>query len=422
MTHDEDVGQLAPPNRPSTGLERNPMLNTILQQQDDYFFADDERLISVLAWIRNHADQLRRYGSEARLKARLPLACVELLRSGGLFDLALNVERGGKGLTSAAQARALEELATIDASIAWCVMIGMDSGIYQGFLSPAIRTEIFPHAGIISAGWIHPQGLAIDLGNGTCRVNGRWQFGSGIDHADVILGGVRFATKEGSDDWTWRIVILDKADIKIEESWNTWGLQGSGSQHYHADNVIVRLERTITLLDPKVEGPLNRPHDAIVRKMAGIPLGVAVGAITAVASEVGRKTAELRSAREHPNDRVLNTIGRLTAELVALRSAVYSTLQSAWNIYKEASTTPDERNAALVATAAIRQRSFQTSRSLVIAAGDLLGAQAVYTAAGDLGARLSDLNVMAQHAVGQESLLDLAGNRILGGEASGPII
>lgn len=398
------------------------MLNTILRQQDNYFFANDERLTSVLAWIQNYADMLRIYGREARLNARLSPACVDLLRAGGLFDLALHVDRGGKGLTSAAQARALEELATIDGSIAWCVMIGMDSGIYQGFLSPAIRAEVFPHPGIISAGWIHPQGSAIDLGDGTCRVSGRWQFGSGIDNADVILGGVRFATKESPDDWTWRIAIFDKADVEIEDSWNTWGLQGSGSQHYHADNVIVPLERTIALLDPKVEGPLNRPHDGIVRKMAGIPLGVAVGALLTVVTGVGKKVTALRTAREHPNERVLHTIGRLTAELVALRSAVYSTLQSAWNIYKEESTTPDEQSAALVATAAIRQRAFQTSRTLVIAAGDLLGAQAVYTTTGDLGARLSDLNVMTQHSVGQESLLDLAGNRILGGEASGPII
>lgn len=398
------------------------MLNTILQQQDDYFFSDDESLASVLAWIKNHAEQLRIFSHEARRIARLPEACVELLRAGGLFDLALHVDQGGKGLTSAAQARALEELAAIDGSIAWCVMIGLDSGIYQGFLAPKIRSEVFPRPGIISAGWIHPQGVALDLGDGTCRVSGRWQFGSGIDHADVIFGGVRFATSEGSNNWTWRIAILDKADVEIENSWDTWGLQGSGSQHYRADNAVVRLERTFTLYDPKVISPLNRPHDGIVRKMAGIPLGVAAGALATVVTAIGKKAAALRSSREHVNERVQYTVGRISAELIALRSAVYSTLQSAWDVYQSENTTAAEQSAALVATAAIRQRSFQVSRSLVLAAGDLLGAQAVYTAAGDLGARLSDLNVMAQHSVGQESLLDLAGHRILGGETSGPII
>ncbi|MFC3395052.1 hypothetical protein [Brenneria rubrifaciens] len=63
------------------------MLDTILRQQDDYFFAGDERLASILAWIRNYADMLRIYGREARLHARLSSACVELLRAGGLFEV-----------------------------------------------------------------------------------------------------------------------------------------------------------------------------------------------------------------------------------------------------------------------------------------------------------------------------------------------
>lgn len=398
------------------------MLTTILQQQDSYFFADDERLAPVLDWIREHRDELRAHGTQARRHARLPDACVELLRDAGMFDLALSVEDGGQGLTSASQARALEELAAVDGSIAWCVMIGMDSGIYRGFLDPAVRSEVFPHPGLVSAGWIHPQGTAIDLGDGTCRVSGRWQFGSGIDHADVILGGVRFAPKEGSDDWTWRIAVLDRTDVEIEDSWDTWGLQGSGSQHYLANNVIVPIERTFSLHEPRAEGPLYLPHDAILRKMAGIPLGVAVGALSAVVAGVGKKVSAMRSAGEHPNDRVLSTVGRLSAELVALRSAVYTTLQSAWEVYGSKHATQNERDAALVSAAAIRQRAFQTSRSLVVDAGDLLGAQAVYTAAGDLGARLSDLNVISQHAVGQQSLLDLAGNRILGGAAAGPFL
>lgn len=398
------------------------MLTTILQQQDSYFFANDERLAPILSWIREHRDELHTHGASARQHARLPAACVELLRGAGIFDLALSVEDGGYGLTSASQARALEELAAIDGSIAWCVMIGMDSGIYRGFLNPSVRAEVFPHTGMVSAGWIHPQGTAIDLGDGTCRVSGRWQFGSGIDHADVVLGGVRFAPEEGSDDRTWRIAVLDRAQVEIEDSWDTWGLQGSGSQHYRADNVVVPIERTFSLHAPSAEGPLYLPHDGILRKMAGIPLGVAVGALSAVVADVGKKVAAMRSSGEHANDRVLGTVGRLTAELVALRSAVYSTLQTAWEVYGSEHATQKEHDAALVSSAAIRQRAFQTSRSLVVDAGDLLGAQAVYTAAGDLGARLSDLNVMAQHAVGQQSLLDLAGNRILGGETAGPFL
>lgn len=301
-------------------------------------------------------------------------------------------------------------------------MIGMDSGIYRGFLDPEVVQNVFPHSAMVSAGWIHPQGTAVDLGDGTCRVSGRWQFGSGIDHADVILGGVRFAAEATPDDWSWRIVVLDLQDVEIENTWDTWGLQGSGSQHYRVENLIVPVERTFSLHDPRTDGPLYRPHDAILRKMAGIPIGVAVGALLTVTSGIGKKMDALRATQQHQNDRVLRTIGRLTTELVSLRASLYSTLQSAWSIYEDGGSTPEEHTAVLVTTAAIRQRAFQVSRAVLVDAGDLLGAQAVYTAAGDLGGRLSDLNVMAQHAVGQQSLLDMVGNRILGGDAAGPFL
>lgn len=397
------------------------MLRTMLQQQDNYFFADDDRLPAVLAWIREHREALRDAAAEARRGGRLPEGCVDLLRSGGLFDLALDPEEGGRGLTSAAQARSLEELGAIDASLAWCVMIGMDSGIYRGFLPASVRAEVFSSPGLVSAGWIHPQGTAVSLGNGTCRVSGRWQFGSGIDHADVVLGGVRYFADD-SEEWTWRIAVLDKQLVEVEETWDTWGLQGSGSQHYRADDLVVPIERTFSLHEPYADGPMHRPHDAILRKMAGIPLGVAVGGLCAVVTGVEKKATALREAGERPNDRVQSTVGRISADLLALRAAVYTSLSIAWDVYQQHSVEQVAQVSALVAAAVVRQRAFQVSRDLMMQAGDLLGAQAVYTAAGDLGARLSDLNVMCQHAVGQQSLLDLAGNRLLGGEAAGPFL
>lgn len=398
------------------------MLNIMLKQQDDYFFKDGDRLSRPLNWITTHRDALRVHGNDARRRGRLSTECVDLLRSGEMFDLALSSDQGGLGLTSAAQVRVLEELATIDAGISWCVMIGMDSGIYRGFIGPISRDRYFPHPRLISAGWIHPQGTAVDLGDGTRRVSGRWQFGSGIDHADVVLAGVKYMTAHKPDEWLWRIAIIDLEHVEIEATWNTWGLQGSGSQHYRATDVIIPIEHTFSLHEPKLEGPMYQPHDGILRKMAGVPLGTAGGALLAVVDRVREKNETIQDSGGNTNDRVLNAVARLTGDLLAIRAAVYSTLQSAWHIYEQSPASSAECDPALVAAAVLRQRAFQTSRSIVLDAYDLLGAQAVYRDAGDVGARLSDLNVIAQHAVGQESLLDSAGARILGGNAVGPFL
>lgn len=398
------------------------MLPRMLDQQDKYFFPDNKRLTSSLEWIRRHAHELRTFASEARKMAKLPPACVELLRAGGLFDLALPLEAGGLGLDSAEQARVVEEIAVTDASIAWCVMIGMDSGIYRGFFDECTAASLFSSAGLITAGWIHPQGTAVDLGDETCLVNGRWQFGSGINHADMILGGVRLFTSGEEVNDSWRIAVLDKADVLIEDSWKTWGLQGSGSQHYRASEMIIPLSHLFSLHQSVKAGPLYRPHDAILRKMVGVPIGVAIGALATTFDHLAAKTPLSGPHPPRPNERVLSTVGRLTAELLSTRAAIYSSLQAAWTIYSDESEVKKEIDAARVATAVTRQHAFETARSLVMRAGDLLGAHAVYTDAGDLGGRLSDLHVMNQHAVAQQALLDTAGYRVLGGTTTGPFL
>lgn len=393
------------------------MLKTMLRQQDHHYFAADARLKQILNWISGHADALAGFGAEARQTRQLPPSCVELLREGGLFDLALDVDADGVGLTSAGQARALEELAKIDASISWCVMIGMDSGIYRGFVSDKVRKDYFPRPGLATAGWVHPQGRADDLGDGTCRISGRWQFASGIDHADVVMAGVVYKKTE-QDPGSWRIAVLDKTQVTIEDTWHTWGLQGSGSQHYHAENLIIPTDRTLSLFEPTLPGPMHHPHDGILRKMAGIPLGVAIGALQTAVDATTKKAAGLRDSGGQANDRVLNNVGRISGDVLALRAAVYDSLTQAWTAYTETPENTEEVQAALVAAAAVRQRAFRHCRELVLDAADLLGARGVYTASSDLGARVTDMQVMTQHAVGQEALLDLVGNRIVGGEAT----
>lgn len=397
------------------------MFNKQLSQQDEYFFSGDTQLSSILSWIKSNEEILKQYGLEARKKKKLPKECVELLRQAHFFDLARGVESGGLGLTSSAQARVLESLASIDASISWCVMIGMDSGIYRGFLSESVSKHFFPHPGIISAGWIHPQGTATALGDGTCRIHGQWQFASGIDHADVVLAGVKFYEAKKSEQWTWRIVALDKSKVKIHNTWDTWGLHGSGSQHYEVEELIIPVEHTFSLHSPYLTGPLFQPHDAILRKMAGIPLGVAVGTVKNLIQILKNNILKNKDLGNKPNERVLNSVGRITADLLAQRASVYSSLNLAWDIYTY-SDLPSDHTIALVTSAAARQRAFSLSRQITLQAGDLLGAQAVYKSKGDLGSKLSDLNVMAQHAVGQDSILELVGNRIMGGDAAGPFL
>ena len=79
-------------------------------------------------------------------------------------------------------------LSTADPSVGWCVMIGSDGGFYSAFLDDTPARELWPELDGVTAGWLFPGGRAHRDGDDFV-VEGRWSFGSGCTHADVIVGG-----------------------------------------------------------------------------------------------------------------------------------------------------------------------------------------------------------------------------------------
>ena len=67
-------------------------------------------------------------------------------------------------------------------------MIGCDIGYYSSFLDDAAARTLWPDLDMVTAGWVLPAGTARRV-DGGYLVDGRWSFGSGCTHADVIVGG-----------------------------------------------------------------------------------------------------------------------------------------------------------------------------------------------------------------------------------------
>ena len=405
-------------------MSKNTLFKTCLDIQDKSINSERPTLAELLSWVDLQRDTLKEIGTQSRKRGRLSRTEADLLRNARMFDIALPSQYGGLGLNSAEQARVLEELAAIDASISWCVMIGMDSGIYSGYVDEQIRTKYFQSPGTISAGWIHPQGTAVEQPNGTVKLNGRWQFGSGIDNANVILCGVKYFQNSNPSDkeWVWKIAVVDPENVRIEPTWDTWGLEGSGSQHYSVENITLERNRFFSLKHPQESGAMYAQHDGILRKMAGMPLGVARTALFDAIQKLDQKIQRDGYTDGNRPERAFTELGELTSQFLQVRASVYTSITQAWDIYTHSAQNEEKCTAALVTTALARQRSFKECRDITIRCGDLLGSQTVYKERGDIGARIRDLTVMNQHAVAQGNIMTLAGNRILGGHESSPFL
>ena len=78
-------------------------------------------------------------------------------------------------------------------------------------------------------------------------MSGRWSFASGCEHADWIYGNCVEVGDDGREP-RLRIAVFEPDQIVIEDTWRVSGLCGTGSHHFHVDNVLVPTDRTVLAL------------------------------------------------------------------------------------------------------------------------------------------------------------------------------
>ncbi|MYZ35136.1 MULTISPECIES: acyl-CoA dehydrogenase family protein [unclassified Streptomyces] len=366
---------------------------------------------------------LRERAAAVEENRHLPSDVVELLRGIGAFRAAMPKEWGGPELTSMQQAELVEILATGDPSTAWCAMIGMDSGIYSGYLADEAAREFFPRLDMVSAGWIYPQGRAERVPGGY-KVSGHWRFGSGCTHTDVLVGGCQ-VYKDGEPEpdpvtggpLQWRVMVARPDQFRILDTWFTTGLAGSGSRDYTAEDLFVPEEHSFSFQEPVRAGLLHASPDAILRKMSGVPLGMARAALDHVRDMAAHRADRETGTPWTTDVRVQSAIARAEAELAAARAGVYSSLETQWRALERGDElSADQR----VATALARHHAFRTARSIVHSLFDLVGGASVYRNKSPMDRWLRDANTMCQHAVAQDSILQLTGQVLLGGKSLSP--
>ena len=166
------------------------------------------------------------------------------------------------------------------------------------------------------------------------RLDGRWSFSSGCDHATwVLLGGL--VTNDEGQPVDFRTFLLPASDYTIDDVWDTVGLRGTGSNDIVVDGAFVPEHRSLSFTDvtrlacPGQQvnpGPLYRvPFGSIFSYAITTPIiGMATGAYEAhVAYQRGRVRASYvgQKAAEDPFGQVR------IAEAAALLDAAWLALE-----------------------------------------------------------------------------------------------
>ena len=156
-------------------------------------------------------------------------------------------------MTPREQCEVYEVLGAADASVAWCVKIGSDSGYFAAQLEESAARTLYPDLDYVTAGQVPPNGIGERV-DGGYRLSGHWTFGSGSTHADVIATGF-LVTEHGKPVMRdgapqSRIAFAPASLFEVLDTWHSTGLAGSGSNDYRVKNLFVPEAHTIAQDDP----------------------------------------------------------------------------------------------------------------------------------------------------------------------------
>ena len=178
--------------------------------------------------------------------------------------------------------------------------------------------------GTLVASTYMPKGQVTPV-EGGFKFSGRWGFSSGIDHCEwVLLGGLIF--NEGQPP-EYRTFLVPRSDFRVEDTWHTMGLKGTGSNDIIVEDAFVPEYRTHKAADGFAG--TNPGGDTFTSPLYKIPFGqIFVRAVSSAA--IGALSGAVNEFRNWATDWTGN-MGSKTAEQAPAQLAV-----------AEAMTTVDE--------------------------------------------------------------------------------
>jgi alkylation response protein AidB-like acyl-CoA dehydrogenase len=378
--------------------------------------------MDVIEQISALAPKLRARGDDIAATRRLPEDVVDSLRAAGAFRIAAPRALGGPELTPREQNEVVETLSVHEASAGWCAMIGSDAPYYGSFLAPEAARELWPSIDDVTAGQVPPNGRATPVDGGYV-VSGRWAFGSGSTHADVIVGGClvmdgdvpRFV--DGRPDVL--IACAPASSWTVLDTWHTTGLAGSGSNDYTVTDLFVPERHAFRFTDPvQRPEPLYGWPGMFFINMSGVALGLARRAIDEALTIVSEKVLVPEMVLLRDTSRARLAIARAEAELGAARAYAYDSLDRFW----DALVAGNEPSLEIrVAVALSRAHAFRVARVVTEMMSDLIGASAIYTSH-PLERLVRDAITMNQHIAAQERMFEMIGELSLTGTSTMPLI
>jgi alkylation response protein AidB-like acyl-CoA dehydrogenase len=350
---------------------------------------------------------------------RIPVAVVEALAKAGLLQMYLPRTMGGPELAPLLAFRAIEEISAASGSIGWCTMIATAVSNSMGWVDVNVGREIAgTPADARLAGSIRPQGRARAV-DGGYRIDGHWDFASGINHARWVLcpcvlwdAGKPMRTAAG--DPRTRSFLIPAESVTIEDTWHVLGLRGTGSHDFTVRDVFVPQSHSFSHAEPpRQTNPLYDPRLYLTwvwTATAGNALGIARGALSNFADLAAHMATSTTTTLLRDRPLVQARIAEAEAILSGARAYLVSAVDALW-----ARTNAGERDLdALIVQARLAiTRGMHGAARAVDLVFHAAGTNAIYEKNG-LERHFRDIHVALQHGAALPAHMEAGGRALLG--------
>ncbi len=356
----------------------------------------------------------------------LPASLFAALRENGLFRLVQPEAYGGAELDPPSLVQVIEEIASHDASTAWCVGQTNICALTAAYLPPEVVADIFgPDTGILA--WGPGPGTAAAVPGGY-RVNGNFDFASGSRLATWLGAHVPVIEADGSkrmgqDGKSLSMTMFfRKTSVEVRDTWQTMGLRGTGSDSYTVKDLFVPEAYTMARdgsAQLRVKGELYvfTPSTLYASSFAGIALGIARSVMTSFVKEAAGSVPRGGSRARSENHVMQAHVGLNEAKLRAARTFLLTSVSDIWAEARVRGTlTQDD----LITIRMASTFAIQSAKQVVAALYEAAGAMAILNAR-PFERRFRDVHTVTQQIQGHPEHFETVGQVLLGRKPDRPL-
>ncbi|WP_165324083.1 acyl-CoA dehydrogenase family protein [Rhizorhabdus phycosphaerae] len=187
---------------------------------------------------------LRSRAKQATAAHRIPDETIAEMKEAGFFRILQPKRWGGYEMHPNVFFSVLKEIAQGCMSTGWVYGVVGCHPYELALFSDKAQAEVWGEdTSVLVSSSYQPVGK-VEHAEGGFYLSGRWGFSSGSQHCDWVLLGSLVPPKNEGDAPDMRTFLVPRKDYRIEETWDTFGLQGTGSHDVVIERAFIPDYRT----------------------------------------------------------------------------------------------------------------------------------------------------------------------------------